>query len=138
MINYLKNLLFEKPETCFWLKNLFEKPETTPVEQPKNKYYLAKYRANVSLHITYNQLDTDGYHEYRQYENIESDDNVVFLEQKNKKIKEYQETISNINEQLKDNSSEYIMVQKVFLFKKSDFVNANIIFKDNDLYESTY
>ncbi len=120
-----------------YLKNLFKKPETTPVEQPKNKYYLAKYRSNVSLHITYNQLDTDGYHEYRLYENIESDDNVVVLEQKNKKIKEYQETISNINEQLKDNSSEYIMVQKVFLFKKSDFVNANIIIKDNDLYEST-
>ena len=120
-----------------YLKNLFKKPETTPVEQPKNNYYLSKYRANVSLTITYNQLDTDGYHEYRLYENIESDDNVVVLEQKNKKIKEYQETISNINEQLKDNSSEYIMVQKVFLFKKSDFVNANIIFKDNDLYEST-
>jgi hypothetical protein len=120
--------------------NLFKKktePETTPVEQPKNKYYLAKYRANVSLHITYNQLDTDGYHEYRQYENIESDDNVVFLEHKNKLIKEYQETILNIKEQLKDNSSEYIMVQKVFLFKKSDFVNAKIIIKDNDLYEST-
>ena len=124
MINYLKNLLFEKPET-------------TPVEKPKNKYYLAKYRSNVSLHITYNQLDTDGYHEYRQYENIESDDNVVFLEHKNKLIKEYQDTISNIKEQLKDNSSEYIMVQKVFLFKKSDFVNAKIIIKDNDLYEST-
>ena len=120
-----------------YLKNLFKKPETTPVEQPKNKYYLAKYRSNVSLHITYNQLDTDGYHEYRQYENIESDDNVVFLEHKNKLIKEYQDTISNIKEQLKDNSSEYIMVQKVFLFKKSDFVNAKIIIKDNDLYEST-
>lgn len=121
-----------------YLKNLFKKPETTPVEQPKNKYYLAKYRANVSLTITYNQLDTDGYHEYRQYENIESDDNVVVLEQKNKKIKEYQETISDINEQLKDNSSEYIIVKKVFLFKKSDFVNAMIIIKDNDLYESTH
>jgi len=126
MINYLKNLFKKKTE-----------PETTPVEQPKNNYYLSKYRANVSLTITYNQLDTDGYHEYRLYENIESDDNVVVLEQKNKKIKEYQETISNINEQLKDNSSEYIMVQKVFLFKKSDFVNAAIIIKDNDLYEST-
>ncbi len=120
-----------------YLKNLFKKPETTPVEQPKNKYYLAKYRSNVSLHITYNQLDTDVYHEYRQYENIESDDNAVFLEQKNKLIKEYQETISDINEQLKDNSSEYIIVKKVFLFKKSDFVNAKIIIKDNDLYEST-
>jgi len=126
MINFLKNLFNKKTE-----------PETTPVEQPKNEYYLAKYRANVSLHITYNQLDTDGYHEYRQYENIESDDNVVFLEQKNKSIKVYQEVISNINEQLKENSSEYIMVQKVFLFKKSDFVNAKIIIKDNDLYEST-
>ncbi len=126
MINFLKNLFKKKTE-----------PEPTPVEQPKNKYYLAKYRSNVSLHITYNQLDTDGYHEYRQYENIESDDNAVFLEQKNKSIKAYQEVISNINEQLKDNSSEYIMVQKVFLFKKSDFVTANIIIKDNDLYEST-
>jgi hypothetical protein len=113
-----------------YLKNLFEKPETTPVEQPKNKYYLAKYRANVSLHITYNQLDHDLYPEYRQYENIESDDNVVFLEHKNKLIKEYQEVISNINEQLKDNSSEYIMVQKVFLFKKSDFVNVRVIITD--------
>jgi hypothetical protein len=100
------------------------------VEQPKNKYYLAKYRANVSLHITYNQPDTNGY-SYKQYDDVESDDNVVFLEHKNKSIKEYQEVISNINEQLKDNSSEYIMVQKVFLFKKSDFVNAKIIIKDN-------
>ncbi len=120
MINYLKNLFKKKTE-----------PETTPVEKLKNKYYLAKYISNVSLHIAYNQLDTDGYHEYRQYENIESDDNAVFLEQKNKSIKAYQEVISNINEQLKDNSSEYIMVQKVFLFKKSDFVNAKIIIKDN-------
>ena len=126
MINYLKNLFKKKTE-----------PETTPVEQPKNKYYLAKYRSNVSLHITYNQLDTDGYHEYRQYENIESDDNAVFLEHKNKLIKEYQETISDINEQLKDNSSEYIIVKKVFLFKKSDFINAKIIIKDNHTDEST-
>ena len=126
MINYLKNLFKKKTE-----------PEPTPVEQPKNKYYLAKYRSNVSLHITYNQLDTDGYHEYRQYENIESDDNVVFLEQKNKSIKAYQEVISNINEQLKDNSSEYIIVKKVFLFKKSDFINAKIIIKDNHTDEST-
>jgi hypothetical protein len=114
-----------------YLKNLFKKPETTPVEQPKNNYYLVKYRAKVSLTITYNQSNTDGYHEYRQYENIESDDNVVFLEHKNKSIKEYQEAISNINEQLKDNSSEYIMVQKVFLFKKSDFVNVKITIEDN-------
>ena len=114
-----------------YLKNLFKKPETTPVEQPKNKYYLAKYRANVSLHITYNQLDTDGYHEYRQYDDVESDDNLVFLERKDKLIEEYQQIISNINEQLKDNSSEYIIVNKSFLFKKSDFVNAKIIIKDN-------
>jgi len=126
MINFLKNLFKKKTE-----------PEPTTVEQPKNKYYLAKYRSNVSLHITYNQLDTDGYHEYRQYENIESDDNAVFLEQKNKLIKEYQETISDINEQLKDNSSEYIIVNKVFLFKKSDFVNVKIIIKDNHKNEST-
>ena len=128
MINYLKNLFKKKTE-----------PETTPVEQPKNKYYyLAKYRSNLSLHITYIQSGDDDYYEYRQYENIESDDNVSFLERKNKLIKEYQETILNIKEQLKDNSSEYIMVQKVFLFKKSDFINAKIIIKDNDLYESTH
>ena len=119
-----------------YLKNLFKKPETTPVEQPKNEYYLAKYRANLSLSITYNQPDTNGY-SYRQYDDVESDDNLVFLERKDKLIEEYQQIISNINEQLKDNSSEYIMVQKVFLFKKSDFINAKIIIKDNDLYEST-
>ena len=67
MINYLKNLFKKKTE-----------PETTPVEQPKNIYHLAKYRSNLSLHITYNQQDTDGYHEYRQYETIESEDNAVF------------------------------------------------------------
>jgi hypothetical protein len=122
-----------------FLKNLFKKPETTPVEQPKNKYYyLAKYRSNLSLHITYIQSGDDDYYEYRQYENIESDDNAVFLERKNKLIKEYQDAISNINEQLKDNSSEYITVQKAFLLKKSDFVNAKIIIKDNDQYESTH
>ena len=120
-----------------YLKNLFKKPETTPVEQPKNNYYLAKYRANLSLSITYNQPDTNGY-SYRQYDDVESDDNLVFLERKDKLIEEYQQVISNINEQLKDNSSEYIIVNKSFLFKKSDFVNAKIIIKDNDLYESTH
>ncbi len=116
-----------------YLKNLFKKPETTPVEQPKNKYYLAKYRANLSLSITYNQPDTNGY-SYRQYDDVESDDNLVFLERKDKLIEEYQQIISNINEQLKDNSSEYIIVNKSFLFKKSDFVNAKITIKDKLLY----
>jgi len=116
-----------------YLKNLFKKPETTPVEQPKNNYYLAKYRANLSLHITYNQPDTNGY-SYRQYDDVESDDNLVFLERKDKLIEEYQQVISNINEQLKDNSSEYIIVNKSFLFKKSDFVNAKITIKDKLLY----
>ena len=103
------------------------------VEQQKNKYYLAKYRANLSLSITYNQPDTNGY-SYRQYDDVESDDNLVFLERKDKLIEEYQQVISNINEQLKDNSSEYIIVNKSFLFKKSDFVNAKITIKDKSLY----
>ena len=37
-----------------YLKNLFKKPETTPVEQPKNKYS-PKYNRGISLVVTYNQ-----------------------------------------------------------------------------------
>ena len=109
-----------------FLKNLFKKPETTPVEQPK-KY---KYRREISLVVTYNQPDGEGY-QYKQWETIETDDTNVYAEQREKILKEYEQTIKTIHTQLDDKSSEYIVFNDSFLLKKIDFVNVKITIEDN-------
>ena len=116
MINYLKNL-FKKPETT--------PVETTPVEQPK-KY---KYRREISLIVTYNQPDGKGY-QYKQWETIETDDVFIYAERKEKTLKEYEQLIKNIHTQLDDKSSEYIVFNDSFLLKKVDFVNVRVIITD--------
>ena len=108
-----------------YLKNLFKKPETTPVEQPK-KY---KYNREISLVVTYNQPDKKGY-QYKQWENIETDDINVYAERKEKVVKEYDQLIKNIHKELNDKSSEYIVFNDSFLLKKVDFVNVKITITD--------
>ena len=111
-----------------YLKNLFKKPETTPVEQPKNKYS-PKYNREISLIVTYNQPDTKVY-QYKEWENIETDDVNLYFERKEKVVKEYEQVIKNIHTQLDDKSSEYIAFDS-FIFKKVDFVNVKITLTDN-------
>lgn len=108
-----------------YLKNLFKKPETTPVEQPK-KY---KYRREISLIVTYNQPDGKGY-QYKQWETIETDDTILYAERKEKTLKEYERVIRNIHTQLDDKFSEYIILNDSFLLKKVDFVNIRVIITD--------
>lgn len=108
-----------------YLKNLFKKPETTPVEQTK-KY---KYRREISLVVTYNQPDGEGY-QYKQWETIETDDTNVYAERKEKVVKEYEQTIKNIHKELDNKSSEYIILNDSFLLKKVDFVNVRVIITD--------
>lgn len=108
-----------------YIKNLFKKPETTPVEQTK-KY---KYRREISLVVTYNQPDGEGY-QYKQWETIETDDTNVYAERKEKTLKEYEQTIKTIHKELDDKSSEYITLNDSFLLKKIDFVNVRIIITD--------
>ena len=108
-----------------FLKNLFKKPETTPVEHTK-KY---KYRREISLVVTYNQPDGEGY-QYKQWQTIETDDTNVYDERKEKVVKEYEQTIKNIHKELDNKSSEYIISFDAFLLKKADFVNVKIIITD--------
>ena len=111
-----------------YLKNLFKKPETTPVEQTKYKYS-PKYRREISLVVTYNQPDGEGY-QYKQWETIETDDTNVYAERKEKTLKEYEQTIKNIHKELDNKSSEYIVFNDSFLLKKIDFVNVRVIITD--------
>ena len=111
-----------------YLKNLFKKPETTPVEQTKYKYS-PKYNRGISLVVTYNQPDEQGY-QYKQWETIETDDTNVYAERKEKVVKEYEQIIKNIHKQLDDKSSDYISFD-AFLLKKIDFVNVKITIEDN-------
>ena len=111
-----------------YLKNLFKKPETTPVEQTKYKYS-PKYRREISLVVTYNQPDGEGY-QYKQWETIETDDVFIYAERKEKTLKEYEQLIKNIHTQLDDKSSEYIILNGSFLLKKVDFVNVRVIMTD--------
>ena len=110
-----------------YLKNLFKKPETTPVEQTKYKYS-PKYRREISLVVTYNQPDGEGY-QYKEYENIETNDIKLYAERKEKVVKEYEQIIRNIHTQLDDKFSDYISFN-AFLLKKSDFVNVKITITD--------
>ena len=109
-----------------YLKNLFKKQETKPVEQPK-KY---KYNREISLVVTYNQPDGEGY-QYKQWETIETDDVFVYAERKEKTLKEYEQVIKNIHKELNDKSSDYIILNESFLLKKVDFVNVRVIITDN-------
>ena len=109
-----------------YLKNLFKKQETTPVEQPITHKYV--YRREISLIVTYNQPDGEGY-QYKEYENIETNDIKLYNERKEKVVKEYEQIIRNIHTQLDDKSSDYIAFDS-FLLKKSDFVNVKILIKD--------
>ena len=111
-----------------YLKNLFKKPETTPVEQTKYKYS-PKYRREISLVVTYNQPDGEGY-QYKEYENIETNDIKLYNERKEKVVKEYEQTIKNIHKELDNKSSEYIVFNDSFLLKKIDFVNVRVIITD--------
>ena len=109
-----------------YLKNLFKKPETKPVEQPITHKYV--YRREISLVVTYNQPDGEGY-QYKEYENIETNDIKLYAERKEKVVKEYEQIIRNIHTQLDDKFSDYISFN-AFLLKKSDFVNVKILIKD--------
>ena len=109
-----------------FLKNLFKKPETTPVEQTKTY----KYNRGISLVVTYNQPDEQGY-QYKEWENIETDDIKLYAERKEKVVKEYEQQIKTIHTQLDDKSSEYIVFNDSFLLKKIDFVNVKITIEDN-------
>ena len=112
-----------------YLKNLFKKPETTPVEQTKNKYS-PKYNRGISLVVTYNQPDKQGY-QYKQWQTIETDDTNAYAEQREKILKEYEQLIKTIHTQLDDKSSEYIVFNDSFLLKKIDFVNVKVTIEDN-------
>ena len=80
--------------------------------------------------VTYNQPDKKGY-QYKQWENIETDDINVYAERKEKVVKEYDQLIKNIHKELNDKSSEYIVFNDSFLLKKVDFVNVKITITDN-------
>ena len=110
-----------------YLKNLFKNPETTPVEQPK-KY---KYNRGISLVVTYNQPDKQGY-QYKQWQTIETDDTNAYAEQREKILKDYEQQIKTIHTQLDDKSSEYIVFNDSFLLKKIDFVNVKVTIEDNE------
>jgi hypothetical protein len=86
------------------------------------------YRREISLVVTYNQPDGEGY-QYKDYENIETDDIKLYTERKEKVVKEYEQVIRNIHTHLNDKSSDYIAFDS-FLLKKSDFVNVKIHIKD--------
>ena len=86
------------------------------------------YRREISLVVTYNQPDGEGY-QYKEYENIETNDIKLYAERKEKVVKEYEQIIRNIHTQLDDKFSDYISFN-AFLLKKSDFVNVKILIKD--------
>jgi len=81
------------------------------------------------LVVTYNQPDGEGY-QYKEWENIETNDSKFYAERKEKVVKEYEQTIKNIHKELDNKSSEYIISFDAFLLKKIDFVNVKIIITD--------
>jgi hypothetical protein len=114
MINYLKNLFKKKTE-----------PEPIAPVVPKN----FKYKEEISLNISYTEYSDGSPITYKTYQTIESDDYQIFCEKRNAIFKEYQQTIDKIHKDMKDDSTDPMLVvaDNMLLIKKSDFINAKIL-----------
>ena len=100
-----------------YLKNLFKKPETTPV-------YPKMYRTEINHIISYKE---DGeISRYRDFKKIESTDVETFNKQKTEIVDFYKNLNKSIYESLNNTATDYINIGNTIIIKKSDFVNVTL------------
>ena len=106
--------------------NLFKKkpsqPEITKIESLLPEQHYVK----ISLEVEY--LLGKQLYIYNTNYTIKAENEQLFNESKEKQAKVFNEIIKDIHEKLDDKSSDYVRVGESMLLKKSDFVNARIVF----------
>ena len=106
--------------------NLFKKkpsePEITKIESLLPEPYYVK----ISLEVEY--LLGKQLYIYNTNYTINAENEQLFNESKEKQAKIFNAIIKDIHEKLDDKSSDYIRVGESMLLKKSDFVNARIVY----------
>ena len=106
--------------------NIFKKkpsqPEITKIESLLPEQHYVK----ISLEIEY--LLGKQLYIYTTNYTINAENEQLFNESKEKQAKVFNEIIKDIHEKLDDKSSDYVRVGEAMLLKKSDFVNARIVY----------
>jgi len=106
--------------------NIFKKKSLEP-ETPKIETLLPEqHYVKISLEVEY--LLGKQLYIYTANYTINAENEQLFNESKEKQAKVFNEIIKDIHEKLDDKSSDYVRVGESMLLKKSDFVNARIVY----------
>ena len=106
--------------------NIFKKKPSEP-ETPKIEIlFPEQHYVKISLEIEY--LLGKQLYIYNTNYTIKAENEQLFNESKEKQVKILNAIIKDIHEKLNDKSSDYVCVGESMLLKKSDFVNARIVY----------
>ena len=106
--------------------NIFKK-KPSESETPKIEMLLPEpHYVKISLEIEY--LLGKQLYIYNTNYTIKAENEQLFNESKEKQVKILNAIIKDIHEKLDDKSSDYVRVGESMLLKKSDFVNARIVY----------
>lgn len=106
--------------------NLFKKKPSEPEVSKIETLLPEPYYVKISLEVEY--LLGKQLYIYTTNYTINAENEQLFNESKEKQAKVFNEIIKDIHQKLDDKSSEYICVGESMLLKKSDFVNARIVY----------
>lgn len=106
--------------------NIFKKKSLEP-ETPKIETLLPEqHYVKISLEVEY--LLGKQLYIYTSNYVVTCENEQMFNEGKEKQVKAFSAIIKDVHEKLDDKSSDFICVGESMLLKKSDFVNARIVY----------
>ncbi len=106
--------------------NLFKKKPSEPEASKIETLLPEPYYVKISLEVEY--LLGKQLYIYTTNYTINAENEQLFNESKEKQAKVFNEIIKDIHQKLDDKSSDYVRVGEAMLLKKSDFVNARIVY----------
>jgi len=106
--------------------NIFKKKPSEPEAAKIETLLPEQHYVKISLEIEY--LLGKQLYIYNTNYTIKTENEQLFNESKEKQVKILNAIIKDIHEKLDDKSSDYVRVGEAMLLKKSDFVNARIVF----------
>jgi hypothetical protein len=106
--------------------NIFKKKPSEPEAAKIETLLPEQHYVKISLEIEY--LLGKQLYIYNTNYTIKTENEQLFNESKEKQVKILNAIIKDIHEKLDDKSSDYVCVGEAMLLKKSDFVNARIVY----------
>ena len=107
--------------------NLFKKKQQET--KPDILLFPKLYVAEISHLVSYKEDDT--INQYKSFKLIETENEEIFNQRKEEYITLYKSINKAIYESVNNNTLEYINIEDTFIIRKSDFVNAKLIIKNN-------